>query len=254
MESLKELVKEGNFEVSSNGISLQGVDPSFVALIQLTMRSDGFKSFRSDRNMNLGLSIDSMTKILKCAGSNDSLTLKAEDKGDSLTFIFESESGDRLSKFSLKLMDIEAENFGIPATTYKTIVQMPSSEFQRIVRELSVIGETVKIKVNKDGINFQVTGATGSGSIVCKQSNSTSDEESEKKTSAIRIKVEDEIEQTFALSYLEKFAKAGAICDTVNLMLNPEVPFVVQYKIPELGYLRYFLAPKIENEGDAAAE
>lgn len=35
-------------------------------------------------------------------------------------------------------------------------------------------------------------------------------------------------------------------------MLKQSVPFVVQYKIPSLGHLRFFLAPKIE-EGEAGA-
>lgn len=210
MDSLKELIKEGNFNCTSNGISLQGVDPSFVALIQLTLRADGFKQFRVDRNLNLGLNIEQMTKILKCAGANDSLTLKAEDKSDELTFLFESPSGDRVSQFTLKLMDIDAENFGIPATTYSCIAQMPSAEFQRIVRELGVIGETVKISVTKEAIRFSVSGSQGSGSIVCKQSSGSTDgdDEKDKQSSNVQIKIDEDIEQTFALNYLEKFAKA----------------------------------------------
>jgi len=38
--------------------------------------------------MNLG----NMSKMLKCAGNDDIITLKADDKGDSVTFMFESPS------------------------------------------------------------------------------------------------------------------------------------------------------------------
>jgi len=30
--------------------------------------------------------------------------------------------------------------------------------------------------------------------------------------------------------------------------MSPEVPLVVEFKIGELGYIRYYLAPKIEDE------
>lgn len=49
---------------------------------------------------------------------------------------------DRISDFEMKLMDIETEHLGIPSEEYKCTVSMPSGEFQRIVRDLAVIGET----------------------------------------------------------------------------------------------------------------
>lgn len=42
------------------------------------------------------------------------ITLKAEDNGDTLTLMFESEKQDRISDFDLKLMSIESEHLGIP--------------------------------------------------------------------------------------------------------------------------------------------
>jgi len=30
--------------------------------------------------------------------------------------------------------------------------------------------------------------------------------------------------------------------------MSPDVPLVVEYKVPELGFVRYYLAPKIEDE------
>ena len=49
---------------------------------------------------------------------------------------------DRVSDFELKLMDIDSEQLGIPDTDYTATITMPSSEYQRIVRDLSSIGDT----------------------------------------------------------------------------------------------------------------
>jgi hypothetical protein len=42
----------------------------------------------------------------------------------------------------MKLMDIDSEHLGIPDSEYQAIVRMPSSEFMRICKDLSSIGDT----------------------------------------------------------------------------------------------------------------
>jgi proliferating cell nuclear antigen len=240
-------MKDGNFDCSTNGIALQGVDPSFVALIQLTLKADGFEQFRVDHNTNLGVNLENMIKILKCAGPNDSLTLKAVDNDNKLTLLFENDEQDRISQFDLKLKEIDADSFSIPPTSYNCIVKMPSSEFQRICRELTAIGEDVEITVSKEGVKFAVEGSQGSGSITCKHTTATDDGDGK----AVQIKLDEKMTQKFTLRYLNNFAKASSVSDGVTLMLNDEVPLVVEYRVGELGHLRFFLAPKAESEETA---
>jgi hypothetical protein len=38
------------------------------------------------------MSLASLAKILKCAGNDDTITIKAQDEGDTVTFMFESPS------------------------------------------------------------------------------------------------------------------------------------------------------------------
>jgi proliferating cell nuclear antigen PCNA len=91
LESIKDL-EQANFDCTTMGISLQAMDPNHVSLISLLLRSDGFDEYRCDRNLTLGININSMAKILKCAGNDDNVTIKADDKGDVVTFMFENES------------------------------------------------------------------------------------------------------------------------------------------------------------------
>lgn len=37
-----------------------------------------------------------------------------------------------------------------------------------------------------------------------------------------------------------------------KLSMSPDVPLVTEYKIGDMGYIRYYLAPKIEDENEAA--
>jgi len=287
LDAMKDLVNDANFECSANGIQLQAMDSSHVALVYLELKNDGFEHYRCDRNQSLGISLKNMSQILKCAGNDDQITMKADDNGDAVTFLCESKDQDRISSFELKLMDIDSENLGIPNTAYTVVVKMPSMEFQRICRDLGTIGDTVKINTQKDGIQFSAKGDIGSGSITVKPSTDAKVDEAEndeddededndkkKKKSAskkgksdkdksgasassagsgasakdVTIVLDKPVELTFATRYLSNFAKAASLSDYVTLSLSAELPIVVEYKIDNMGYIRYYLAPKIGSD------
>ena len=42
--------------------------------------------------------------------------------------------------------------------------------------------------------------------------------------------------------------QATALAPQVILSLSKDLPIVVEYRIQEMGYVRYYLAPKIEDE------
>lgn len=155
LESIKDLVTDANFDCSSTGISLQAMDSSHVSLVALFLRSEGFEHYRADRNISLGINLASMAKILKCAGNDDCITLKAQDNGENVTFMFESPKQTRVSHFSLKLMDIDSEHLGIPKTQYQCVVQMSAGEFQRIVREISILATLSRYLLQKKVLNLQ---------------------------------------------------------------------------------------------------
>ena len=243
VEAMKDLVTDANLDCSASGLSLQAMDSSHVSLCALLMRSDGFDHYLCDRNISLGLNLVSMGKILKCAGNDDTITLKAEDAGDNLTCMFESPDQDRISDFELKLMDIDSEHLGIPDTEYKTTIRMPASEFQRICRDLSVLGDTCVISCQKEGVKFSVTGDLGTGNIMLRP-NASADKEEEQTV----IEMEEPVELTFALRYLNFFTKSTPLSSTVTLSMSADVPLVVEYPIGAMGYIRFYLAPKIDEE------
>jgi len=244
LEAMKDLVTEANFDCSSSGIALQAMDSSHVSLIALLLRNDGFEHYRCDKNLSLGINLASMSKILKCAGNDDNVTLKADDNGSVITFMFESPRQDKISDFELKLMEIDSDVLGIPDTEYKAVIKMPASEFQRICRDLTILGDTVVISVTKEGVKFSVSGELGNGNITCRQSNEADAKEEEK----TEIEIQEPVQLTFALRYLNMFTKASPLSGTVSLSMSKDVPLVVEYRIEEKGYVRYYLAPKIEDD------
>ncbi|KAJ7594104.1 proliferating cell nuclear antigen, N-terminal domain-containing protein [Mycena floridula] len=168
LESIKELVTDANFGCSEEGMKLQAMDNSHVALVAVELNADSFKKYRCDREMSLGVNLASLTKVLKCAKDDDVCTLKATDDADVLNLVYEAKNSDRIAEYDIKLMDIDSDTLGIPDTEYEARVTMPSAEFARIVRDLSQLGESVKIEVSKEGVRFASDGESANGNVLLK--------------------------------------------------------------------------------------
>jgi len=297
LDGIKELVSDANFDINESGVSVQAMDSSHVSLVSLMLKADSFALYRADRTTSLGINLASLSKILRCAGNTDRLTLKSEESSDSIRLMFESEDEQRVSEFTLKLLDIAQETLGIPDQKYKATVELPSGELTRICRDLALLGDTVLISVSKEGVKFSVSGDSGTGSITLRQGEGAIDggrrgggggggdddddddeldgdaadddddddgERREKKRKkkasggaarggggdgGVQITLYEPVVLTFALRYLNYFCKAASLSPTVTLSMSPDVPLVVEYMMEDVGYLRYYLAPKL-NDGD----
>ncbi|KAI8988436.1 proliferating cell nuclear antigen [Mycotypha africana] len=262
LDAVRELVTECNFDCNDTGIALQAMDNSHVALVSMLLRSDGFDPYRCDRNLPLGINLTNLGKILKCARNEDILTLKADDGGDVLSLVFESKEpiiagrrtrshvsfysnciadSEKISEYDLKLMDIDSEHLGIPETTYDAVVSMSSARFQEICRDLASLSETVTIECSKDGIRFSADGEIGKGAVTLKANSAVDNEED-----ATVIELQQSVVMTFSIKYLVNFTKATPLAPRVSLNMSADVPLLIDYKLENLGYVRYYLAPKIE--------
>merc|ERR1711887_127374 len=96
------------------------------------------------------------------------MKLKYQNDADTMNFQCESSDDDRIADFDLKLMQIESEHMEIPEQQYKVTAKLPSSEFQKICRDLKEFGETMQVQASKEGITFTVAGDIGTGRVVLK--------------------------------------------------------------------------------------
>jgi proliferating cell nuclear antigen len=249
LDAIKELIDNADFECTNTGLTMQAMDNSHVSLVYLILRSEGFSSYRCDRGQNrLGINVSSFAKVLKCAANDDVLTIKAQDDADIVQFLFESSGGkDKVSEYELKLMSIDNEHLGIPATDYSCTISMSSQEFQRICRDLNTFGDSVLITCTKEGVKFSTSGDTANGSVTLRANNSTDEEKD-----AVIIEMQQPVELNFALTFLNNFTKATPLSPRVTLHLINDSPLMVEYKIEQAGHIRYYLAPKIEEDEEDA--
>lgn len=92
--AIKDLVTDGNFVCDEEGIKLQAMDNSHVALVAVFLKSEGFVDYRCDRPITLGVNIASLTKVVKCAKDDDEVVLMANDSGDVLRLTYNAKGND----------------------------------------------------------------------------------------------------------------------------------------------------------------
>ncbi|OQV18952.1 Proliferating cell nuclear antigen 2 [Hypsibius exemplaris] len=245
IEAIKDLLGDCTWDCTNTGMSLQSMDSSHVALVNVMMKSEGFARYKCERNLNMGISLASMAKVLKCAGQEDNVIIKTDGDSSTVTFVFGNDDGDRTAEFELKLMNIDVEHLGIPETDYDCIIKMPSGEFKRLCGDLSQFGDSVAISCTKGEVRFEAQGDIGTGHIRLSKKGSA-----DKPDEEISIELEQPVSLTFALKYLNNFAKATPLSATVRLCMSNNHPLCVEYPMPEVGHIRYYLAPKIEEEAD----
>lgn len=118
---------------------------------------------------------------------------------------------------------------------------MPSGEFARIVRDLSQFGDSIVVSCTKEGVKFSTSGDIGSANVKLAQTSNFDKEEEN-----VTIEMQEPVTLTFACQYLNSFTKATPLTNQVQLSMSDNVPLVVEYAIPDLGHLRYYLATKLK--------
>jgi len=241
VKALVDIVKEANFEFTESGIRVQAMDGAHVAIVLLILNPDGFDEYECDQNITLGLNLKDVLDVLKCANNEDPVYIYYNDEVDS-RIIFEFEGNSQIAKYSLSIINLEEESLSVPDMTYATTINMDSSHFQRICRDMKVWGEHVQINTLKNKtIQFQTVGDKGNANITL-SSNDGGDED------GTIIEVSEEVEGSFGLNYLNYFTKATPLSDRVSIGLSSGIPLSVTFKIGEkLGEIVFHLAPSAKD-------
>lgn len=110
LDAIKDLVTEASWECTTSGMTLQAMDTSHVSLVAVSLKCDGFQKFRCDRSQVLGMNlvrfvvcimfwkmqltllVDSLSKVLKCANNDDTITISASEGDDKMKLIFAASS------------------------------------------------------------------------------------------------------------------------------------------------------------------
>ena len=107
------------------------MDNSHVALVAVKLEASGFKRYRCDRSIPLGVNLGSLTKVLKCAKDDDILTLKAGDDADILSLTYEAKSACFLhanASFMNAIVHSQSSSSSAREPAFRPVLPSPASK------------------------------------------------------------------------------------------------------------------------------
>lgn len=102
----------------------------------------------------------------------------------------------------------------------------------------------VNIEASKDSVRFAVKGELGAGSIAIRSSAPVD----KKDNLGTTVSMRQPASVAVSLKFLTQFTKATPLSDNVRLEFSNDCPMLVEYPIGEMGYIRFYLAPKVDDE------
>ena len=227
-EVLKDILNDVNIYFKPDGVYIVTLDTARTSLVDMFLSADNFEEYECDSEIIAGINVSNTFKLLKSISNTDVLILSINCR-EYMHIEIHSETKKTCTKFDLKLLDINENQIEVPSMNMTTITPMPSSDFQRICRdmfnlgndiEITRIGNTMKLYCNGDFANQETT-------IQC-------------------IEESPEISGIYSLRYMNIFTKATGMCSTVQIMQEDQNRFLIlKYNVANLGDLKFYLATKV---------
>ena len=232
-EILQTNLKTSCFQIKSTGIFLRQMDVNRKTLVDVKLSSENFLSFYypSEHSMFLGLTLNHLHKLLKTVKKKDSIGLYiTKSEPTELAIQVFPKENNRVTTSFLKLQRIQNVLVDLPQG-YKDSVVIPSSEFQKISKDILAIGKSVQISATKDTLEFSVD----AGGIL-KRTVESGNLHSQKESPSY---VED-----FETDQIIKIAKICNLSTLIHIYCVSHLPVCISTQIGQLGRISVYIKSK----------
>jgi proliferating cell nuclear antigen len=243
MTALKDILLETNIIFQEDGIRIVNMDKSHTILAHLFLQASKFEYYYCKYpKIVIGVNMFQLFKLINSIDNDDTLTIYIEENDyndgivDHLGLRFENGDIKQCKDQKLRLIEPDDDDLELPKIKYSSILNMPSSDFQKIVRDLSNLSDRLEIKSVGNELIFSCNGPFAS----CTLRRSECDGNME----FIQKQDNDQIIQgEFSLKNLSYFIKCTNLCNSIEVYLENNIPLIVRYSVASLGEIKLCLAP-----------
>ena len=226
-----------NFAFEPDGIKIITMDSAHISLIDCFIPKELFSNYNcgSSNGFLIGINLKHFMMILNHLKKTDELIMSFESNCDEAELKFISSKYNKI--YNMKLLNIEQDNLDITDLEDLTEISIDSKHLHDIINEFSDIGSSIRIKILKDKekISLKCDGDMTSLKMVLH------DDE-------IEYKNLQDLELFFNISNLQIFTKAFGINKKTNIKIGSAVPIELSYTFIENGYIKYYIAPRLDDE------
>lgn len=236
--SLKDILIETNITFTMDGLKIYNTDKSQTILIDLQLDADKFEEYTcTKQKIIIGVNMSQLFKLISTMNNDDTLTIYIEDNDYNDGIVhhlgLKFENGNRNHIHKLKLIDPDEEldsSEPIHIYSYSSIINMPSANFQKIIKDYKVFSDIIEIKSYDNVFIFQCKGQYNESTCSITESNDNLTLIQQEK-----LKI---IQGEFSLKSLIQFTKCTNLCSHIELYIENDKPLVVKYNVASLGEIK----------------
>ena len=251
MTALKDILLETNITFAKDGIKIINMDKSHTILAHLSLGAQNFELYECKMDkIIIGVNMFHLFKLINTIDNDDTLTIYIEevDYTDGIVQFLglKFENGDIKQQKIQKLRLIEPDNeeLDVPDVKFSSVLNLPSADFQKIIRDLSCISDKIEIKsvCTSEGAELIFRCSGGFANAEIRRAESDGSMEFIQKQDVSKI-----IQGEFSLKNLSYFIKCTNLCSQIEMYLENNLPLVVKYNVASLGEIKLCLAPLPSN-------
>jgi len=237
VEALKEILTDTNIIFDETGIKLIATDNSHIVLIHMRLLAEKFEHFHCLAKTVIGINMNNLYKLIKTMSNNDILTLFIEkDNPNKLGIKINNIEKNSQTLFKLNLLDISDEEIIIPPAVFETELTLPSSDFQKLIRDMTNIGENIEIKSIGNTLLLNCEGDFANQETILSETQNGLN-------FSMSSKPELPIQGIFSLKYLILFTKCTNLCNLIHMYIKNDYPLIIKYDVANLGDIKLCLSP-----------
>jgi proliferating cell nuclear antigen len=242
MTALKDILLETNITFEPDGMRIINMDKSHTILVHLFLAAQNFEFYECKKDkIIIGVNMFHLFKLINTIENEETLTIYIENSDyvdgivSYLTLKYENGEIKQCKTQKLRLIEPDPEELQYPDVTFSSIINLPSTDFQKIIRDLTCISEKLEIKSVGNELIFKCSGQFASAEIHRAESDGSMGFISKQDSSKI-------IQGEFSLKNLGYFIKCTNLCQQIEVYLENDLPLVVKYNVASLGSIRLCLA------------
>lgn len=234
------VVDEAHFEANNEGLQFRSMDPSHVALIDISCPAVAFEKYECISPIKFGFRVSDFAKVIKRAGPNDSIDLSLQN--DSMLNV--KTSGSYTRNYKLKLIENNSgSSTPLPKLNYDSKLVMAPSILDRILSDMEVVNSKVTMETTKENLHqvvFSTDSELGNGQVIIDDKSSIEN--------LNEISVLEPSKATYSTEFITRIIKSvGQSCQTVTAEYSTNKPLKLVFALPNAVKIEFFMAPRIED-------
>jgi proliferating cell nuclear antigen len=241
MTALKDILLETNITFEPDGMRIINMDKSHTVLVHLFLAAQNFEFYECKKDkIIIGVNMFHLFKLINTIENEETLTIYIENSEyvdgivSYLSLKYENGEIKQCKTQKLRLIEPDPEELQYPDVTFSSIINLPSTDFQKIIRDLTCISEKLEIKSVGNELIFKCSGQFASAEIHRAESDGMS---FTLKQDSSKI-----IQGEFSLKNLGYFIKCTNLCQQIEMYLENDLPLVIKYNVASLGSIQLCLS------------